>query len=295
MSTGSKFHHTNESDYVVRTIAALRAKVDSWHLDGKTIGLTPTMGSIHNGHISLVTKSVSIADRTVASIFVNPKQFAAHEDLDTYPRDEAHDIAAMMDAGCDLIYCPSGNEMYPQGFETEITVPHSAENLCGFSRPHFFGGVATVVCKLLNQCTPDFAIFGEKDFQQLLIIQKMVRDLNMQVKIVGAPIVRETDGLAMSSRNKYLSEEHRAIAGKLNGHLRSFANRLKDHAFSIEDIETLKAKLLADGFEEIDYLDIRSGINLNSLEPSLIPANSHARIFAAVLLGGTRLIDNIAI
>ena len=275
---------------VARTVSALRARVDAWRADGQTIGFAPTMGALHEGHLSLIKRSRMIADRTVASIFVNPRQFAAGEDLATYPRDERVDLEMLQQAGCDLAFLPNPGEMYPDGYQTEITVPALAEPLCGVSRPHFFGGVATVVCKLLNQCRPDYAVFGEKDFQQLLIIQRMTRDLDMDIDIISAPIVREKDGLAMSSRNAYLSAPERAVAGRLNGVLAAMASDLESGETVADTLANGREKLSAAGFDSIDYLDIRRSDDLSLPGPGL--AEHALRIFAAVILGKTRLIDN---
>lgn len=277
---------------VARSIKALRARVDAWRAAGLTVGFVPTMGALHEGHLSLLRKAAQLADRTIASIFVNPTQFAPHEDFDAYPRDEATDLQKLQAAGCSLAYAPTPEQMYPPGFQTSIRVEHVSQGLCGNSRPHFFGGVATVVCKLLNQARPDVAIFGEKDFQQLVVIKRMVRDLDMPVEIVGAPIVREADGLAMSSRNAYLSQEERRIAGRINGVIASMAERLGKGAGA--DVVTKEGyeALEAAGVSRIDYLEVRnendlSPITLGPLDPSV-----RARVFVAAIVGKTRLIDN---
>ncbi|MEL7489257.1 MAG: pantoate--beta-alanine ligase [Pseudomonadota bacterium] len=278
---------------VARTVAALRARVSEWRRDGQTIAFAPTMGALHKGHLSLVTKGRAIADRTIASIFVNPAQFAAHEDLSTYPRNEAADCDLLQEAGCDLAYIPGADQMYPDGYQTSVAISELSQGLCGASRPHFFGGVATVVCKLLNQCRPDYAIFGEKDYQQLLIIRRMVRDLDMDVKIVGAPIVRESDGLAMSSRNAYLSADERAIAGKLNGALSEMAAALSAGEDVAQILSAGRADLAARGFDNIDYLDLRDAEDL-ALQTDGVVAKP-ARLLAAAMVGKTRLIDNLAV
>lgn len=295
MSTGSNFHQGLEFSRIVRTIEALRAKVETWRQEGLSIGFVPTMGGIHDGHLSLIRKSTAMADRTIASIFVNPTQFAAHEDLDTYPRAESSDVSALRQAGCDLVYCPSADEMYPNGFETEIKLPKISASLCGISRPHFFGGVASVVCKLLNQCMPDYAIFGEKDYQQLLVIKKMVDDLDMPVSIVGSPVIREADGLAMSSRNQNLSSKDRKIAASLNVQMRACIDSLKAGAPIDPTLANAEQALLAAGFTKIDYLALRSGNDLTALPNTPLHPNFAARIFAAAYLGDTRLIDNMPI
>lgn len=275
---------------VVRTIKALRARVEQWRSNGLTVAFAPTMGALHEGHLSLVKKALTLADRTVVSIFVNPRQFAAHEDLGKYPRTEARDIELLQRAGCHLAYIPDPQEIYPDGYQTSISVGALSEGLCGASRPHFFGGVATVVCKLLNQCRPNVAIFGEKDFQQLAIIKRMVRDLDMGIDIVGAPIVREKDGLAMSSRNVYLSADERTLAGKLNGILAETAEALGRGVAVAVAVQEGRAKLGAAGFSDVDYFEVRHAADLNPAANG--PIEREARVFAAVIVGGTRLIDN---
>jgi pantoate--beta-alanine ligase len=276
---------------VARTILALRAKVDGWRADGLKIGFAPTMGALHEGHLSLVRLGTSLCDRVVASIFINPKQFAAHEDIATYPRTEARDLELLAAAGCRLVYAPDASEMYPPGFQTSIAVETLSKGLDGVSRPHFFGGVATVVLKLLNQCRPDVAIFGEKDFQQLLLVRRMVRDLDLDIEIVGAPIVREADGLAMSSRNAYLSPAERQIAGRLNAIIADVARRIATQEPVAAAIEHGRRALAAAGFPSIDYLEARAEADLELLGPG--PAgDAPARVFVAVMLGRTRLIDN---
>ena len=194
----------------------MRARVKAWRDAGEKVALIPTMGALHDGHLSLIQVGRDFARRTVASIFVNPRQFAPHEDFDAYPRTEQDDLDRLSAAGCDLAFLPTPEEMYPAGFQTSVSVSEVTQGLCGASRPVFFGGITTVVTKLLNQCQPDVAVFGEKDYQQLVVIRRLVKDLDLPVEIIGAPIRREADGLAMSSRNRYLSEEERAIAGQLN-------------------------------------------------------------------------------
>ena len=278
---------------VARTITALRARVDDWKKDGLSVALVPTMGALHAGHLSLVTHASKIADRTVVSIFVNPTQFAPHEDLDAYPRQERDDLEQLKATGCHLAYTPSAEAMYPAGFQTSVYVDKLSDGLCGASRPHFFGGVATVVCKLLNQCRPTLAIFGEKDYQQLMIIRQMTKDLDMGVEIIGAPIVRDADGLALSSRNKYLSPEERAVAASFPAALSDAAAKLAGGAHIDGVLATARERLLAAGVDEIDYLEVRSAGALSPLGPG--PVDQDARLFGAVNVGSTRLIDNLAI
>ncbi|MEZ5895487.1 MAG: pantoate--beta-alanine ligase [Parvularculaceae bacterium] len=275
---------------IVRSVAALRRLVAKWRQNGDSIAFAPTMGALHDGHMSLIHKANTVADRTVASIYVNPAQFAPHEDFSSYPRSEDDDLARLAAAGCDLAYLPDPSEMYPPGFQTSITIGEVSHGLCGASRPHFFGGVAIIVCKLLNQVAPDYAIFGEKDYQQLLVIRRMVRDLDMPVEIVGAPIVREADGLAMSSRNAYLNDAERQTAGHLNRVIASMASDLENAGDAAEITARGKDTLMHAGFSAVDYLEVR---NAETLAPFLGgPVDKPARVFAAAIIGKTRLIDN---
>ncbi len=275
---------------VARTLKALRARVDGWRAAGLSVGFVPTMGALHDGHLSLIRRSNGLADRTVASIFVNPAQFAPHEDFGAYPRNEAKDLDLLQKAGCHLAYVPAPAEIYPEGFQTSILVAEFSQGLCGASRPHFFGGVATVVAKLLNQVRPDIAVFGEKDYQQLLVIRRMVKDLNMSVDIIGAPIVREADGLAMSSRNAYLTDDERSVAGRLNLVLDAMAADLAAGAAVADIVSAGRNRLEQAGVAKIDYLEIRSADLLQPLGPG--PIDKPCRIFAAIIVGKTRLIDN---
>lgn len=277
---------------VVRTIKALRARVDAWRAAGETIGLVPTMGALHEGHLSLVRKARTLSDRTLASIFVNPTQFAPHEDFSSYPRTEAADLEKLQRAGCVLAYAPGPEQMYPPGFQTSVRVENVSQGLCGASRPHFFGGVATVVCKLLNQVRPNIAVFGEKDFQQLQVIRRMVRDLDIPVEIVGGPIVREPDGLAMSSRNAYLTTGERIIAGKLNRVIAEMANALAAGAAVEKTINDGHSALESAGVDRVDYLEVRTEADLVPLTDGPVAAAAPARVFAAIIVGKTRLIDN---
>lgn len=277
---------------IARSIRALRARVDGWRNSGDKIAFAPTMGALHAGHLSLIDVGKRMGAKTVASIFVNPRQFAAHEDLSTYPRTEARDCELLADAGCDLAFIPPPEEMYPAGFQTAVSVGPLAQGLCGSSRPHFFGGVATVVCKLLNQCRPDAAIFGEKDYQQLLVIRRMARDLDIPVDIVGAPIVREPDGLAMSSRNAYLTPGQRKVAGRFNRIIAAAAVRLAGGEDVAPVLDAGRAAIAEAGFDALDYLETRSAAELTLLGPGPVKPSESARVFAAVVVGGTRLIDN---
>lgn len=280
-----------KSPPAVKTIARLRKQVSAWRKAGDKIALVPTMGALHEGHLSLVKLAIDKADRTVVSIFVNPGQFAPHEDFDAYPRDEKTDARQLGALGTDLIFAPAREEVYPDGFATKVEVSGLTEGLCGRSRPHFFGGVATVVAKLLLQCLPDIAIFGEKDYQQLLVIKRLVRDLDIPVRILDGPTVREDDGLAMSSRNEYLSATDRAKAPLLYQTITDAARILAGGAEVAIALEAAYGTLADAGFE-VDYLEVR---NADDLSPVAGTVEEPARVFAAAFLGGTRLIDNIAI
>ena len=278
---------------IVRTVSALRAQVAAWRADGQTVALIPTMGALHAGHLSLVALGRQWADRTVASLFVNPTQFAPHEDFEAYPRDEAADAARLAEADCDLLYAPTVEEMYAPGFATAVTVSGVSAPLDGVARPHHFGGVATVVAKLLNQCAPDVAVFGQKDYQQLQVIRRMAADLDIPTEIVGAPTVRDADGLALSSRNAYLSPAERVVAGRLNLILDAAVQRLRaGGAVEAAEAEGLAA-LAAAGFDSVDYLEVRDPQDLSRLGPG--PLAGPGRILAAVRIGRTRLIDNMAV
>ena len=276
---------------IVRTIPSLRAAVRAWRQAGEQVALVPTMGFLHEGHLSLVRLGKARAGRVVASLFVNPTQFAPSEDFDAYPRDEPRDAALLASAGCDLLYAPSVAEMYPEGFDTTISVKRVSGPMDGEARPIHFAGVATIVAKLLIQATPDIAIFGEKDFQQLLVIKRMARDLDLPVEIVGAPTVREPDGLALSSRNVYLTAGERAVAPRLNAALRTAAAALQDD-MPVQAVEARGyAALIEAGFGPVDYFDVRDAETLARLGPGPIGA-ARARVFVAARLGKARLIDN---
>jgi pantoate--beta-alanine ligase len=276
---------------VVRDVAALRAAVAAWRAQGSKVALAPTMGALHEGHLSLVRAGKAQCDRVVASLFVNPRQFAPHEDFERYPRNESADAALLAAAGCDLLYAPDRTVMYPDDFATNVIVSSVSTPLEGEMRPHFFGGVATVVAKLLLQCAPDAALFGEKDYQQLLVIKRMVRDLDIPVEIVGCATVREPDGLAMSSRNAYLSAHERRSAAQLNAVMRDAIQAIRAGA-AMADTETEAARRLsAAGFTCIDYVAVRDAETLQPISNLARPA----RILAAGWLGKTRLIDNMAV
>jgi pantoate--beta-alanine ligase len=276
---------------VDRTIADLRRRVAGWRGDGRSIGLVPTMGALHEGHLALVDGIGTTVDRVVVSIFVNPTQFAPTEDFASYPRDEGSDLQMLAERGAHAVFAPSTDEMYPEGFATAVVPAGPAEGLESDFRPHFFRGVATVVTKLLLAGLPDVAIFGEKDYQQLAVIRRMVRDLNIPVEIAGHPTVREADGLALSSRNAYLSPEERKIAPRLHAALAEAALAIRGQDEPMEVMLRARRALTAVGFK-VDYFELR---NAETLAPIVERANEPARILAAARLGKTRLIDNVPV
>ena len=278
---------------VARTKSELRAQTALWRASGEPIALVPTMGALHEGHLSLVALARRRAVRVITSIFVNPTQFAPDEDFDAYPRDEAADRARLSSAGTDLLYAPTADQIYPAGFSTTITVSGVTEPLEGAARPSHFAGVATVVAKLLIQASPDVAVFGEKDYQQLQLIRRLALDLDLPVEILGAPIIRANDGLALSSRNAYLSQTERRTAARLNLVLAEAARALGAGA-TVGDAESAAVRALESaGFDSIDYLEVRAADDLRRLGPG--PVDAAARVLAAVRIGRTRLIDNMAV
>jgi pantoate--beta-alanine ligase len=276
---------------IARDVAALRKTVAGYRAAGERVALVPTMGALHAGHMALIDAARAAADRTVVSLFVNPTQFAPTEDLASYPRTEAEDLRKMAEAGVDLVFMPRSEEMYGAGFTTAISVAGPAAGLESAARPHFFAGVATVVCKLLLQCAPDIAFFGEKDYQQLQVVRRMARDLDIPCEIAAVATVREADGLACSSRNEYLSAEQRVTAARLYEILRETAARLNAGEDVIAEITRGCAALRSAGFDDVDYLALCDGERLEPLR-ALRPG---ARLLAAVRLGGTRLIDNLEV
>ncbi len=276
---------------VLRSVELLRACVSGYRDRGETIALVPTMGALHAGHLALVTTARQRADRCIASIFVNPTQFAANEDFDRYPRDEAADIGALVGAGCDAVFAPTVEFMYPPGYATTISVGGVSEGLCGRFRPGHFAGVATIVAKLFLQAMPDVAIFGEKDFQQLQVVRRMVRDLDIPVDVVGNATVREADGLAMSSRNLYLTPEQRVIAPALPATLREIAAGVAKGEACGPLLEAGLARLTQAGFHPVQYLECADA---ETLRPSDDPTRPR-RIFVAAYLGKVRLIDNVPV
>ncbi|MER8366019.1 pantoate--beta-alanine ligase [Mesorhizobium sp. M0306] len=274
---------------IVRTIVELRAVVAGWRRSGASIAVVPTMGALHEGHLSLVRSALQKADRVIVTLFVNPKQFNSAADLAAYPRTENEDAAKLTPLGAHLLYVPHATEMYPDGFTTTVSVSGVSEGLCGASRPGHFDGVATVVAKLFLQTGADFAFFGEKDFQQLLLITRMVRDLDMPITIVPCPTVREPDGLALSSRNVRLSPAERAIAPRLASVLLDTAEGLSNGSPVLPALAQARAAILSAGYREVEYLELRGEADLQPIASIDRPT----RLLAAAWLGQTRLIDNV--
>ena len=276
---------------VARTVAAMREHVAFWKAEGNLVAVVPTMGALHDGHLALVRAAQRDCRRVIVTIFVNPTQFAAEEDLDAYPRCEAADLAKLQALGADLAFLPDGDQMYPDGFATNVRVEGLTEVLCGLGRPVHFGGVATVVNKLFNQSQADRAYFGEKDYQQFLIVRRMARDLDIPIEVLPVPTVREPDGLAMSSRNVYLSKAQRAVAPVLYKVLSGMATRMTQGETAYAAITWGRAALDSAGFDRIEYLDVRDA-------KTLAPINGtarNARVFIAAHMGEIRLIDNVAV
>lgn len=277
----------------ISCVAQLRTAIAQARAAGQRIAFVPTMGNLHAGHIALITQAVARADFVVASIFVNPLQFGPNEDLDSYPRTLAADQNKLTDAGCNLLFTPAVEDIYPDGMaeHTIVSVPGVSSGLCGGSRPGHFDGVSTIVCKLLNMVQPDIALFGEKDYQQLAVIRKMVSDLSMPIEICGVPIVRDTDGLALSSRNGYLSAQQRANAPALQQCMHSVKAHIikgnRDYAALFAQFDTD----LQDAGFRLDYVELRDALNL---EPAHADSR-HMVLLAAAYLGTTRLIDNLII
>jgi len=276
---------------VVRTIAELRQHTSRWRIAGQTIGLIPTMGALHNGHLSLIKLAQGKCDRVIATIFVNPRQFLPNEDFDEYPRNEEIDIQKLIGMGVDLLFAPKAPEMYQPDASTTVVISKLTDCLCATSRPGFFDGVGTVVTKLLIQALPDLAIFGEKDYQQLLVIKRLTRDLDIPVEIIGAPTIRGADGLAVSSRNVFLSQTNRETASKVFEILKKTATAIAQGNDVLVACEEARSELMLAGFSEIDYFEARHSETLELIQNF----ENNGRLFAAVWLGSTRLIDNLEI
>ena len=275
---------------IIRTISDMRRLKAGWAGSGR-VALVPTMGALHEGHLALVHAARATAEHVVVSIFVNPTQFAPNEDFAKYPRNEAADVALLAAEGVDAIFAPAVAEMYPADFATSIVVAGPAEDLETEFRPNFFRGVATVVTKLLLAVLPDFAIFGEKDYQQLAVIRRMTRDLAIPVEIVGHPTIRDADGLALSSRNAYLTPAERNTAPRLHAVLAETATGIRSQASPMELLIAARTALEAAGFR-VDYVELR---NADTLAPPLGVNEEPLRLLAAAWLGKTRLIDNVAV
>jgi pantoate--beta-alanine ligase len=274
---------------VARTLLELRERASHWRKAGESVALVPTMGALHEGHLQLVKLARRQARRCVVSIFVNPRQFAPNEDFSRYPRDEAGDLGKLALVSCDLVWAPKPTAMYGPRFVTRVVPAGAAEGLESGSRPHFFAGVATVCCKLFLQVAPDVAVFGEKDYQQLCVVRQMVQDLDLPLQIVAAPTIREPDGLAMSSRNRYLTTEQRAAAPALHRAIASVARASAEGRSAA--VEAARRTLEAAGFT-IDYLEVRNAETLAACDPG---SPEPQRVLAAAWLGTTRLIDNVAV
>jgi pantoate--beta-alanine ligase len=280
---------------VVRSRVALQQQVRAWKAAGETVGFVPTMGALHAGHLSLVEKAKENVSRTITSIFVNPAQFAPGEDFETYPRREEADLALLSGAGCDLVYLPTVAEMYPDGSVTDVRVNGMSDLLDGIYRPHFFYGVATVVARLFLHAQPDVAVFGEKDYQQLQVIRRMVRDLGFPIRIIGGETRRDADGLAQSSRNLYLSAEERRAAGAMFAALHRASVRLSQGALPSDVRAEAEAHLVRSGFRSVDYIALVDPDTLAALPDDVSIAAGTARLLGAAWLGRTRLIDNLSV
>lgn len=278
---------------VARTRAEAREWSRSMRTAGKRIAFAPTMGALHEGHVSLIRLGLEKADVAASSIFVNPTQFSANEDLATYPRAKEADLQKLEAAGCAFCYCPSPAEMYPAGDSTRVKVKDLSHILEGEVRPHFFEGVASVVSRLFLHVQPDVAVFGEKDYQQLLVIRRMVQDLGFGIEIVGGPTLREADGLAMSSRNAYLSTEQRAQAGAVSRVMRETAAKLEAGESIRTATKAATDDLLAAGFASVDYVEARRADTLAPFGQDTAPAGASGRLLVAARMGTTRLIDNM--
>lgn len=276
---------------VIRTSAELRDKVAAWKRSGMLVGVVPTMGALHDGHLSLARAAREQSDRVIVTIFVNPMQFNNASDLDKYPRDEAHDLALLDAEGVDVLFAPGVDEVYPDGFATKVSVTGISEPLEGAMRPGHFDGVATVVSKLFGMTQAGRAFFGEKDWQQLQVVKRLVDDLNIPVRIMGCPTIREEDGLAMSSRNVRLSAEERAQAPVLHQQMQAAAEAIRAGTDAGAALEAAKAAILAAGFHDVEYLELRTVEGLELATDATRPV----RMLAAVWLGDVRLIDNIAV
>ena len=278
----------------VRTVADLRAAVAGWRAAGETIAVVPTMGALHAGHLSLVDAARAACDRVIVTLFVNPRQFDRPEDLASYPRTEDRDRAVLEPRGVDLLFSPAVDQVYPPGFATTVSVAGLTQGLCGDFRPGHFDGMATVVAKLFLMTGADRAFFGEKDWQQLQIVHRLVADLNIPIAVTGCPTVREVDGLALSSRNERLSPADRAAAPALHRAMAEAADALRQGRAPAAVLDAARAQIVADGFDRVEYLDLRHPRTLAPLAP-LDRVDGPARLLAAAWLGPVRLIDTVAV
>ena len=276
---------------ILRTVASLRARVALWRSEGSRIAVVPTMGALHAGHLSLVTQAAARADRIIVTLFVNPKQFNNPADLAAYPRTEQQDAAKLASTAADILYVPNADEMYPAGFATRVVVDRLGDGLCGAHRPGHFEGMATVVAKLFTQTNADVALFGEKDFQQLRIVQRMAADLDLGIDVIGCPTLREPSGLAMSSRNARLSDAARQVAPAMFRMLSRCGQLLSARNEAVEVLERGRHELLSAGFQSVEYLELRASDDLQPLDTPTRPA----RLLVAGWLDGVRLIDNVAV
>jgi pantoate--beta-alanine ligase len=276
---------------VIRSAASLREKVSAWKRSGMLVGVVPTMGALHDGHLSLARAARAQSDRVIVTIFVNPMQFNNPEDLKKYPRDEAHDLALLEAEGVDVLFAPGPEEVYPEGFATKVSVAGVSGPMEGAFRPGHFDGVATVVTKLFGMTQAGRAFFGEKDWQQVQVVERLVRDLNIPIRIIPCPTIREADGLAMSSRNVRLTAEERALAPALHGAMQGAAAAIRGGSDVAAALEAARAAVLAAGFASVEYLDLRDAETLEVVTTLDRPA----RLLAAAVLGEVRLIDNIAV
>ena len=276
---------------IVRTKAELRSVVHTWRAAGESVSVVPTMGALHEGHLSLVRAAREQSDRVIVTLFVNPKQFDDAGDLSDYPRTEEEDAAKLAPLGVDLLFAPAASEIYPQGFATKVSVSGVSEGLCGAARAGHFDGVATIVAKLFIQTAADLAFFGDKDFQQMQVVKRMARDLDIPVTVIACPTVREPDGLAMSSRNVQLSKEDRVRAPVLAQTLFAAAGRIEAGEPVATVLSQSVSALEKAGFDKVDYFELRAESGLRPLDSLIEPA----RLLAAAHLGETRLIDNVAV
>lgn len=276
---------------IVRTVVELRAIVAGWKKRGHSVGIVPTMGALHDGHLSLVDAALAATDRVIVTLFVNPKQFNNAGDLAAYPKTEASDAAKLKPRGAHVLYAPNGAEMYPAGFATTVSVSGVSDGLCGAARPGHFDGVATVVTKLFTQSGADKAFFGEKDYQQLRVVQRLVTDLDLPIEIVPCQTVREADGLAMSSRNQRLTADQRTKAPELARAMRAAVAAIQSGAVVASALADARQRILDAGFATVDYIELRAADDLSLMDRLDRPA----RLLAAAFLGEVRLIDNIAV